>query len=138
MPSPAVHCHLLLNWRASMDTGCTHYMFGLHLIHSHRFPFRDMNARPAAIFITGRNPRRHFDDSHSGYTRMHALAASEAGYDTHMICLERESGSAQEPYELHAVSNDRRTPRQMYIPFSSPRLANAVTRLVQALGCPPT
>jgi glycosyltransferase involved in cell wall biosynthesis len=55
-----------------------------------------------------------------------------------MICLERESGSAQEPYELHAVSNDRRTPRQMYIPFSSPRLANAVTRLVQALGCPPT
>ena len=92
----------------------------------------------AVIFIAGRDPQRHIDDSHSGYVRIHAHAATLAGYDVHILCLDRKVRTEVTTYgTIHALKTPFRKVRSIMLPLHSPILLRAAENLAMALGPAP-
>jgi glycosyltransferase involved in cell wall biosynthesis len=93
---------------------------------------------PTVILISGRDPQRYFDCAHCGYVRIHAYAATLAGYDVHVLCLDRNERVEATSYgTVHAVKTKFRMVRQNMVPLHSPVLAQAVEQLATTFGPTP-
>src|SRR5262249_1115365 len=90
---------------------------------------------PAVILVTGRDPQRYVDDSHCGYVHAHGYAATRAGHDVHILCLDKSNRTELTAYgTLHAIKTHVHMVRQNQIPFHSSRLTLTLAALVRKLG----
>lgn len=93
-----------------------------------------MSGRPTVILISGRDPQRHLDCAHCGYVRIHAHAATLAGYDVHVLCLDRNERIEATAYgTVHALKTPFRMVRQNMVPLHSPALVLAAKNLATTL-----
>jgi glycosyltransferase involved in cell wall biosynthesis len=95
-------------------------------------------SRGAVIFIAGRDTQRYLEDSHCIYVRIHARAATLAGYDVHILCLDRNARSEATTYgTVHALKTHFGKVRQNMMPLYSPILSRAAESLAMTLGPAP-
>jgi glycosyltransferase involved in cell wall biosynthesis len=83
---------------------------------------------PAVLMIAGRDPQRYIDCAHCRYVRIHAHAAVRAGYDVHILCLDRSERREATAYgTLQAFGTRSSFVRQnMIITHSRPLVVGAL------------
>ena len=92
----------------------------------------------AVILIAGRDPQRYLPDSHCAYVRIHAHAATLAGYDVHILCRDQNARTETTAYgKVHVLKTNFRKVRQNMMPLHSPVLVRAAASLAMRLGSSP-